>query len=277
MCGFFFSISLSPEAAERQAQATKELATQNEEGGCFLSESMYLYLDDKEVDSLRIGCELKGSAATSIQISGSGGGTTQPEAVAAALQNMKRLQTVLITGSLPVKLDVVKMDTISPSFGKEFMKNVALIALLTLGSVALVISLRYRKIRIVIPMVLTIVTEMIMLLGFAALVGWNLDLAAIAGIIVAIGTGVDHLVIIADEAMKGGAVVYDWKTKIKNAMFIVIGAYLTVLSGMLPLLWAGAGLLKGFALTTIAGFSFGVLIARPAYAVIIEILSKDND
>ncbi|MEW5896158.1 MAG: hypothetical protein AB1668_00565 [Nanoarchaeota archaeon] len=276
-CGFFFSISLSPEAAERQAQATKDLDTQNEDGGCFLSESMYLYLDDKEVDSLRIGCELKGSASTSIQISGGGSGTTQQEAVAVALQNMKKLQTVLITGSLPVKLDVVKLDTISPSFGKEFMSNVALIAVLALGAVALVVSIRYRRAGVVIPMVLTLVTEMTMLLGFAALVGWNLDLAAIAGIIVAVGTGVDHLIIIADEAMKGAAVVYDWKTKIKNAMFIVMGAYFTVLSGMLPLLWAGAGLLKGFALTTIAGFSFGVLIARPAYAVVIEILMRESN
>ena len=58
-------------------------------------------------------------------------------------------------------------------------------------------------------------------------------------------------------------------------MSIVFGAYLTVLAGMLPLLWAGAGMLKGFALTTIAGLSFGVLIARPAYAKIIEILLKD--
>jgi len=44
---------------------------------------------------------------------------------------------------------------------------------------------------------------------------------------------------------------------------------------MIPLLWAGAGLLKGFALTTVAGASFGVLIARPAYAAIIEHLMKD--
>ena len=53
------------------------------------------------------------------------------------------------------------------------------------------------------------------------------------------------------------------------------GAYMTTLVGMMPLLWAGAGLLKGFALTTIAGISFGVLIARPAYAIVIEKLLRE--
>jgi preprotein translocase subunit SecD len=41
---------------------------------------------------------------------------------------------------------------------------------------------------------------------------------------------------------------------------------------MTPLIFAGAGLLKGFALITIAGLSFGVFIARPAYAAVIQIL-----
>ncbi|MBU1644242.1 MAG: hypothetical protein KJ598_03745 [Nanoarchaeota archaeon] len=274
VCPFFFSITLSPEAADRQAEVTDGLTTVTEDGQCYLSDDLTLYLDDKEVDTLRIGCKLKGSATTNIQISGSGAGATQAEAVTNSLQNMKKLQTVLITGSLPVKLDVVKMDTISPSLGKEFLSNVALIGVLVLLSVTGVIFLKYRKLKIILPIISTLVSEVILILGFAALVGWNLDLAAIAGIILVIGTGVDHLIIITDETLKGDLVI-DWKKRIKNAMFIVLGAYFTVFAGMIPLFWAGAGLLKGFALTTLAGTSFGVLIARPAYAAIIEILLKE--
>ncbi|MEK6968949.1 MAG: hypothetical protein AABW48_00815 [Nanoarchaeota archaeon] len=273
-CNFFFSITLSSEAAERQAQMTKKLTVVTEENGNYLSEELALILDDVEVDRLKIGAELKGSSTTDIQISGSGSGATQQEAVTVSLQNMKKLQTILITGSLPVKLDIVKIDTISPSLGKEFLDNIVLIFFLVVFAVAAIVFIRYRKAKIIIPMVLTLLSEVIMILGFAALVRWNLDLAAIAGIIIVIGTGVDQLVIITDETVKG-EIVIDWKTRIKNAMFIITGAYLTVLSGMLPLLWAGAGLLKGFALTTIAGVSFGVLIARPAYAAIVEILLKE--
>ena len=43
-----------------------------------------------------------------------------------------------------------------------------------------------------------------------------------------------------------------------------------------PLMFAGAGLLKGFALTTILGVSVGVFITRPAYAAIVELLIKED-
>lgn len=272
-CGFFFTITLSPEAAERHAKITEKLSVISDGSGAYLSEDLALLLDDVEVDRLKIGAELKGRASTNIQISGSGTGRTQTEALANTLDSMKKLQTVIITGSLPVKLDVVKMDTISPSLGKEFMNNIFLVGFLVILSVIAVILIRYRKLKIAIPMILTLLSEMVLILGFAALVGWNLDLAAIAGIIITAGTGVDHLIIITDETIRGEE-ISDWKRRIRNAMFMVMGAYLTTLSGMLPLLWAGAGLLKGFALTTIAGFSFGVLFARPAYAVVIEKLLK---
>ena len=273
-CSFFFAITLSPEAAERQAKLTEKLTVVSEEGGNYLSEDLILFLDDNEVDSLKIGAELQGRATTEIQISGSGVGKIQQEAITNSLQNMKKLQTIIITGSLPVKLEIVKLDTISPSLGKEFLDNVILVGLLATITVVVVISLRYRKIKIVVPMVLTLLSEIVLILGFAALVGWNLDLAAIAGIIIVVGTGVDHLIVITDETLKG-EVVHDWKRRIKNAMFIVMGAYFTTVAGMLPLMWAGAGLLKGFALTTIAGISFGVLVARPAFARIIEVLLKE--
>ncbi|HLC52465.1 MAG TPA: hypothetical protein VJI98_04440 [Candidatus Nanoarchaeia archaeon] len=272
-CSFFFTITLSQEAAERQAKITKNLTVISEEGGAYLSEDLSLFLDDVEVDSLRIGADLKGRASTNIQISGSGVGRTQPEALTNTLDNMKKLQTIIITGSLPVKLDVVKMDTISPSLGEEFLSNIFLVGLLVILAVAAAILVRYRNLKIAIPMILTLLSEMVLILGFAALVGWNLDVAAIAGIIIVAGTGVDHLIVITDETIRG-EVTSDWKKRIKNAMFIVMGAYLTTVACMLPLLWAGAGLLKGFALTTIAGISFGVLFARPAYAVIIEKLLR---
>ena len=274
ICRFFFSITLSNEAAERQAELTKDLPVVNDQQGSYLQEPLTLYLDDEAVDTLNIGAELKGRATTNIQISGSGQGRNQQEAINDALHNMKRLQTIIITGSLPVKLDVVKMDTLSPTLGKEFLTNLLLIGVLAIVAVVLVIMIRYRNMKIALPMALVLLSEQVLILGFAALVGWNLDLAAITGIIIVVGTGVDHLIMITDEVLKGEA-TSDWKRKIKQAMFIVMGAYLTTLSGMVPLWFAGAGLLKGFAFTTIAGLSFGVLIARPAYAAMIQHILKE--
>jgi len=39
---------------------------------------------------------------------------------------------------------------------------------------------------------------------------------------------------------------------------------------MMPLYWAGAGLFKGFALTTIIGVTAAILVTRPAFADIIR-------
>jgi len=59
------------------------------------------------------------------------------------------------------------------------------------------------------------------------------------------------------------------RQRIKKAFFIIIGAFFTIVAAMLPLFWAGAGMLKGFAITTILGVTFGVFFTRPAYAKVI--------
>ena len=85
-----------------------------------------------------------------------------------------------------------------------------------------------------------------------------------------------HTIIIADETLTGETEhIFDWKKRFKKAFFIIMAAYFTTVFAMIPLYWAGAGLLKGFALTTILGVSVGVFIVRPAFAAAIEILLKE--
>lgn len=274
-CGFRFAITLSQDAAQKHADITRELEViTDESGNSHLSEPLVLYLDDKEVDTLQISSDLKGSTTTSIAITGPGNGTTQAEAVQNTLKNMKKLQTVLSTGSLPTSLEVVKADTISPLLGKEFLNNAIKIGLVAILVVSVLVFIRYRKISIALPLLFTSLSELIMILGFASFVGWNIDLAAIAGIIIAIGTGVDHQIVISDETLRGSGSSYasTWKEKLKRAFFIIMGAYFTTVAAMFPLWFAGAGLLRGFAITTIFGITAGVFIARPAFANTIEIL-----
>jgi len=281
-CGFRFSITLSQEAAQRHADATRDLPIIGNDlasggrsrGSGYLSEPLELFLDDVKVDELNIGASLRGSTTTQIQISGSGAGFSQQEAVLNTLDNMKRLQTVLITGSLPVKLNIVKIDAISPLLGEEFLRNAILVGFLSLFSVGIVVFIRYRKLQVAIPMVLLSISEVILLLGVAALIGWNIDLAAVAGIIIAVGIGVDHQIVIADETLRGKGAIYDWKQRIKNAFFIIMASYFTVLVALIPLIFAGAGLLKGFAIITILGASIGVFISRPVFARVLEILLR---
>ena len=234
---------------------------------------MELYLDGVLADSLNIAADLKGKAARDILISGPGIGNTEEEAYNDAVSGMRKLQTVLITGSLPTSLEIVKLDSISPTLGSSFEKNALLVALLAIAAVAVVIFIRYRKIKISIPMVIISSSEALLVLGFLTLIKYNLDLAAIAGIIAAVGTGVDDQVVIADEVL--GKESTNWKERYKKAFFIILAAYATTLAAMIPLLRAGAGLLTGFAIATIAGVTIGVFITRPAFASIIKVLLNE--
>ena len=228
-------------------------------------------------DSLHIGADLKGKVATDISISGPGYGTTQQEAFSEANKNMNKLQTILETGSLPTTLEIVELRSISPVLGAAFVSNVIKIGLFGLLAVIIFIFIRYRDLKIAIPMVLNSSAEIFIIVGVAAVSKQNLDLAAIAGIIAAVGTGFDDLIVISDEATRGDvSQIFGWKERVKRAFFVIFVAFATAVASMIPLFWAGAGLFTGFAVTTIIGVTVGVFITRPAYAAIIEELHREN-
>jgi preprotein translocase subunit SecD len=87
-----------------------------------------------------------------------------------------------------------------------------------------------------------------------------------------VGTGIDSQLIVLDEANQKESL--SLKEKLRRAFKIILGAYFTALVALLPLIWAGAGLLKGFAITTIIGISVGVLITRPAFTDIIRFIEE---
>ncbi len=178
----------------------------------------------------------------------------------------------LCAGALPVEVDVIGSWQVPAALGAQFRKQTVLAGILALLMVAFVIFRRYRQKNILLPMVATSVSEVFMILGFASLIGWQLDLPAIAGIIAVIGTGIDHLVIITDEVLYEGRMpsrkVY--LSRIARAFAIIFAAAATTIIAMSPLLFMGFGALKGFAITTIVGVLIGVLIARPVYGRVIR-------
>jgi len=267
-CRFSFSLTLSGAAAQKHADITDELSVNRTPQGNYLSEKLDLILDGKLTDSLLIGEGLKGRVTTQISISGSGVGADKEEAYNVAKENMKQLQTILMTGSLPYKLEIVKLDSISPTLGEEFINSIFLAGAVAILIVSLIVFIRYRSWKSSLALIFTTVSEVIIVLGIAALIDWNLDLVSIAGILASIGTGIDDLIIILDESVH--SVSISLIQRLKRAFAIIMGAYFTTLVSLLPLMWAGAGLLKGFAITTIIGISVGVFITRPAFSELVK-------
>lgn len=204
----------------------------------------------------------------------SGGARTLEEARA----EITRVQALLSSGNLPAKPSIGSKSIVSPTLGTEFLKYCFYAGLFAIIIVAMVVFARYRRVFIVIPIMITCLSEVVLILGLSSAISWELDLAAVAGIIAAVGTGVDHQIVITDETLKRrkGAreKVVSVTEQIARAFFIIFTAAATTIAAMIPLLAIGAGMLKGFAFTTIMGVLLGVFIARPAFAATIEFLLK---
>jgi|AGTN01.3.fsa_nt_gi Preprotein translocase subunit SecD len=183
------------------------------------------------------------------------------------------------SGALPYSVEVVGSGQVPATQGATF-KTVAIIAaLLAQAAVGVVMYIRYREPRIILPMFLTSLFEIFILLGFASapFVQWEIDLPSVAAIIAVIGTGIDQLIIITDEVITTGRTPTTKKIiqKMSQAFKIIFASAATVVVAMIPLYFMGFGSLKGFALTTIVGVVIGIFITRPAYGKIIsEILNK---
>ncbi len=191
----------------------------------------------------------------------------------------QRLALNMRAGALPTNLDLDAGTTsyIEPSLAQRFKSLSVVTGLLAMLSVGAVVGWRYRKPKIAIPMVLTAAAEVYLLLGFASIVGMALDLSHIAGFIAVIGTGVDDLVIIADEILQQGDVSTNkvFRSRFRKAFWVIGAAAATTVIAMAPLAVLSLGDLQGFAIITIVGVLIGVLVTRPAYGDVIRNLVMD--
>lgn len=267
ICTYAFTIEIDSEAGDNFLEQAQNLSVQNG----YLSEPIYFYLDGQEITSLNIASSFKYNKVTNPQITVSGSPMiTQQRAEESAKKEMEFLQAILSTQSLPSELEVVQSYSISSSIGEKLLENAIYVGLAALLLVAAVVAFRYRRIGVFIGISIALVTEIIIVFGAAAFLRLSIDLAAIGGLIAAIGTGVDDQIIITDEYFRKRKKHLTSRKRIKTALYIIMIAYLTTLAAMVPLYFAGLKVLQGFAFMIIIGVTVGVFITRPAYAVILR-------
>ena len=195
-------------------------------------------------------------------------------------QEAHQLSINLRAGHLPAPLDFAEgqVQYIEPALAEQFKVYSLVIGFLAILTVSGMVYFRYRDPRVALPMILTAMAEVIILLGFAAALRMPLDLAHVAGFIAVVGTGVDDLIIIADQVMDEGEVnqrrVFD--SRFRKAFWIIGAAAATTIIAMSPLAVLSLGDLQGFAIVTILGVLIGVLVTRPAYGDILRKLMTDE-
>lgn len=234
-----------------------------------------MYLDDELISDPQLDAGLaNGKASTEISVSGG------EESKQAAQEKATEIHTVLESGALPVKLSIDGINSVSAELGSQFETGSLVAGLLALLAIAAVITFKYKSPSLVLPILFTTISELVIILGVASIIHWNLDLAAIAGIIASIGTGVDDQIVMTDEVLarrdrsdRKNIV----KTRIKDAFWIIYASAATLIAAMLPLAYigfargaTGIGMLTGFAVTTVTGVLVGIFITRPVFADYIE-------
>jgi len=195
-----------------------------------------------------------------------------------SMEDARELRVNLEAGALPADLNFQDSYYVSPSFADRYKPLSLVTGIAAAIAMALVVFARYGDPRVALPMVFTALAEVVILLGFAAATGLALDLSHIAGFIAVIGTGVDDLVIIADEILQQGKVDTGrvFQSRFRKAFWVIGAAAATTVVAMSPLMVLSLGDLSGFAIITIVGVLIGVLVTRPAYGDILRYLVLDE-
>jgi preprotein translocase subunit SecD len=284
--GPFVPVTVRDQAAEDFQQAVVETGVAQPGGATCTYEAspettepcLLVVVDDQVVNAFGMSPGL----AQSMQA----GSWADDPAFQLTTQNFSEAQTVSINlraGELPARLNLEGEDGgtssfISPSQGENFKTNSVITGIIAVFAVAIVVFIRYGEAKVALPMIVTAFSEVLILLGFAAGIGYALNLPAIAGFIAVIGTGVDDLIIIADEVMAEGEVSSRrvFQSRFRKAFWVIGAAAATTVIAMSPLAVLSLGDLQGFAIFTILGVLVGVLLTRPAYGDILRMLLTDR-
>lgn len=187
--------------------------------------------------------------------------------------NEARNLRVVLSERLPVEISYESETSIEARLGAEFLREALIAGIIALGGVWVLIYIRYRHRLIGFAIIGTMISELFITLGAASVLGWTIGLPELGGLIIVIGTGIDHQIIITDEVLRGGlpgAKVVSLHGRVSRAFAVIFVAVATTIAAMVSLAWLGFGAMRGFALITLTGVLIAVLVTRPAYARIVS-------
>ncbi len=174
---------------------------------------------------------------------------------------------------LPVRISYESETSIEARLGAEFLKEALIAGIVALLGVWILVYFRYRHWLIGLAIIGTMICELVIVLGAASVLGWTIGLPELGALIIVIGTGIDHQIIITDEVLRGGlpgAKMVSLSARVSRAFAVIFVAVATTIAAMTLLAIVGFGQMRGFALLIITGLLIAVLVTRPAYARIVS-------
>ena len=230
------SFVLSAEGKEAFAEATR----QN------VGKSISIYLDDELVSSPTVDEAITGGSGVI-----SSGSDSSSETSEESYKWASNLAMLIQSGALPLDIEEVETRAISATLGIEAVDGAVLAGVIGLALVLIFMLVMYRLPGVAADMALLI--YVLIVFYVMAIIGVQLTLQGIAGILLGIGMAVDANVVIFErfrEELKSGRTLENAvRFGFKNAGRAVADSNITTLIAAIVLMIFGTGTIKGFATT----------------------------
>ena len=189
-----------------------------------------------------------------------------------SIDEAKDLATVLNSGNLEAKVNIVQSEVVGPTLGQESIKAGLLSILFAFILVLLYMTLYYSRAGFVADIALF--TNIFFIIGVLASLGAVLTLPGIAGIVLTLGLAIDANVIIyeriREEIRAGKTMRVVLEEGYKNAYSTIIDCNVTSLITAVILYIFGSGPVQGFATTLIIGIFSSLFTAIFISRIIFE-------
>jgi protein-export membrane protein SecD len=168
-----------------------------------------------------------------------------------SFQEATDLSLLLRSGALPTPLNVVEERTVGPDLGEDSIRS-GIISLIV-GFILVILFMLYKYKIFGLVANLTLIANLIMLVGVLTILEATLTLPGIAGIILTVGMAVDANVLIferiKEELKTEKSVIHAFHIGYTKARITVLDANITTLIAAVILFAFGSGPVKGFAIT----------------------------
>lgn len=178
-------------------------------------------------------------------------------------QQASDLALVLNSGALPASIRYIEERTVGPSLGMDSIRQGVRAALVGLVAVMIFMLIYYRGAGI--NANLSLLLNLIILLGFMSYFGAVLTLPGIAGVILTVGMGVDSNVLIferiREELRNGKTPASAVEQGFSHAWLTIIDTHVTTIVSAIILFVFGTGPVRGFAVTLSFGLAANLFTA----------------
>lgn len=230
-----------------------------------INKLLAILLDGELTSAPRINSEIPGSGI----ISG-------PGHTGFKLEEQKHLLTILRSGSLDVKPQLLFKNTIGPTLGDDSILRGKIAMMVGMSSVFIFLIIYYLFAGIVASIALTY--NLTLLIGMLVFLEATLTLPGIAGIVLTVGMAVDANILIferiREEMDKGKTLAQSVKNGFERAFITIVDANVTTFITGFFLFYFGTGPIKGFAWTLMAGICTSLfsalLVSKVIFALLIE-------